>query len=586
VYRGIRASNYLVIVLAALQCILVLTYELGFAHGAVVATDLYVDQLSIIMALIIAIIGGAICIYAIGYMRDYQEHREHEGSHLAASGEPSRVAEALEFVRDRRHIFFAIMFLFLGAMFAVVFANRLSWFLTGWEVLTLCSFLLIGFSRTEEATKNAFKAAAINVSGGVAFSLALIVLALNTTPIFELDALIVAATGGILVLPVMLIAFAGMTKAAQMPFQGWLLGAMVAPTPVSALLHSSTMVKAGVFIIIKLAPALGWNVPGFFVLIMGGLTFLGCTALAISQSNAKRVLAYSTVANLGLIVCCAGIGTPEAAWAAIFLLVFHAAAKALLFCCVGTAEHHLGSRDIEQLDNIFVRMPWIATFLAVGMMAMFIAPFGMLVSKWAALVSIAQSGHLELLLILAFGSAMTFVVWAKWLGKALAVGNTEEHAKHKVYKIESSALVIMTVILIGVTLALPLLSDFFVMPYLQSTGVALGVLPWITASNVLGFDNLIIMSIVFLVLMALLAVQLIRKRPASNDTVYMAGIGSDSQGRSYTNSFGKVYPAGQRNWYMENIFGEKTLGRQATILIAAIMGVFLILGIVLELMSL
>lgn len=588
--RAIRAKKILVILLAVGVGVLIVVYEMAFAHYAVVKADLYVDQLSIIMALIIAFIGGGICLYAIYYMRDHQKHLDHEGHELPEENDPALLKAARMLLQDRRHIFFAILFVFLGAMFAIVFSNRLSWLLVGWEVITLCSFVLIGYTRTKEATNNAFRAVAINMSGSLALAAALIMVAMGTAPIFELDLFIAtaanSATGGVLALPVMLIAFACMTKAAQMPFQSWLLGAMVAPTPVSALLHSATMVKAGVFILIKLSPALGWNLPGLFVLIIGGLSFLGCTALSISQSNSKRVLAYSTVANLGLIAMCAGIGTPEAAWAGIFLLIFHAAAKALLFCCIGTAEHHLGSRDIEKLDNIFVRMPWIATFLAVGMMAMFIAPFGMLVSKWAALVSIAESGHMEMLFILAFGSALTFVVWAKWLGKALAVGNTSDPETGKAGKGEFFTLAVLAALLVIITLAIPLVSSVFVVPWLKETGVVLGLLPWIQASDVLGSDNLIIMSIIFLALLGLLLAQLLKKRPEQNDTIYLAGVGSDKDERGYSNSFGEVVDAGHRNWYMDKIFGENAMGRQATIMIGAVMVIFLVLGVVLELISL
>ncbi len=584
IYRGIRTSNFLAIFLAGIQALLVIFYELSYAHQADVAIDLSVDQLSLIMVLVIAVIGGGICIFAIGYMRDYQEHLENEGRGLAISGEPSRVAEVLKRIRDRRHIFFAIIFIFLGAMFAVVLSNRLSWLLTAWEVTTVCSFALIGYTRTEEATKNSFRAVAINLAGGMAFTTALIMLAGGEYQILELDQLIAVGVGGTLLLPVMLIAFAGMTKAAQMPFQNWLLGAMVAPTPVSALLHSSTMVKAGVFIIIKLAPVLGWNVPGLFVLVVGGLSFLGCSALAVSQSGAKRVLAYSTVANLGLIVCCAGVGTPEAAWAAIFLLVFHAAAKALLFCSVGTAEHRIGGRSIEQMDNIFVRMPWLATCLALGMMAMFIAPFGMLISKWAALVSIADSGHFELLFVLAFGSAITFVIWAKWLGKVLSVGNEDERVRTKVSLPERFSLGALALLLICITLCIPYLSELFVMPYLQMTGLIYQVPSWILASDVLGYDNLMIMSIIFLVMLALLVVQIFRRRPAPNDTVYMAGVGAHSEKRSYYNAFGDENLATQRNWYLRPLFGERQLGRRVTVLMGVVMGLFFMLGFIAEMM--
>lgn len=97
----------------------------------------------------------------------------------------------------------------------------------------------------------------------------------------------------------------------------------------------------------------------------------------------------------------------------MFLILFHACAKSLLFLCVGTAEHHIGSRNIEDMDALFVRMPRLARFMLVGMMAMFVAPFGMLISKWAALISFVNANQIALILILAFGSAATFMFWAK-----------------------------------------------------------------------------------------------------------------------------------------------------------------------------
>ena len=246
------------------------------------------------------------------------------------------------------------------------------------------------------------------------------------------------------------LAFAGITKAAQMPFQTWLLGAMVAPTPTSALLHSSTMVKAGVFLLVKCAPLYAvCPAPSVMVMLVGGITFALCSFMAISQSNAKRVLAYSTIANLGLITMCAGVGTPEAVWAAIFLIIFHAIAKSLLFLCVGTAEHHIGSRDIEDMDLLFERMPRLARFMMLGIMCMFIAPFGMLVAKWATLVSFVDMDQVALILILAFGSAATFMFWAKWLGKLAGIAGQPENVELTVHKSEWASLLLMVVLLLS-----------------------------------------------------------------------------------------------------------------------------------------
>ena len=277
------------------------------------------------------------------------------------------------------------------------------------------------------------------------------------------------ANPGMVVLPVTALAFAGLTKAAQMPFHTWLLGAMVAPTPTSALLHSSTMVKAGVFLLIKLAPIMmACPVPSVMVILVGGLTFLFCSFMAISQSNAKRVLAYSTIANLGLIVACAGVGTPEAVWAAAFLVLFHAIAKSLLFLCVGTAEHHIGSRDIEDMDLLFERMPRLARFMMLGILCMFIAPFGMLLAKWATLVSFADTGQVALIVLLAFGSAATFMFWAKWLGKLSGIAARPENVEAKVHSSEWVAIMVMAVLVILCCIGLPIISWAVVEPYIYS----------------------------------------------------------------------------------------------------------------------
>ena len=161
----------------------------------------------------------------------------------------------------------------------------------------------------------------------------------------------------VVMLPVLLLCFAGMNKAAQYPFGNWLLGAMVAPTPSSALLHSSTMVKAGVYLVLRCSPVLQNSASGAIVALIGGTSFVMCSALAISQSNGKKVLAYSTIANLGLIVLCAGIGTSFTLWAALLLIIFHAVAKALMFLCVGTVDHQTGSQDIEDMYGLVSRMP-------------------------------------------------------------------------------------------------------------------------------------------------------------------------------------------------------------------------------------
>jgi ech hydrogenase subunit A len=160
---------------------------------------------------------------------------------------------------------------------------------------------------------------------------------------------------------------------------------MVAPTPISALLHSSTMVKAGVFLLVKLAPVFHDTYAGLLLSLIGGVTFL-VTSLVADQSAQRQAGArLFDHRQSGLIVMCAGMGTAATMWAAILLIVFHAVAKALLFLAVGTTEHLIGSRDIEDMEGMVYRRPEMAAMLLVGILGMFLAPFGMLLSKYTTL---------------------------------------------------------------------------------------------------------------------------------------------------------------------------------------------------------
>ena len=530
---AVKYKNLLAGALALVQVALALVFELMFAHGAHVEFGLYFDSLSLLMAFIIGVIGSGICVYALGYMKDFQHH-EPEGA------------------KDRRPLFFSLMFIFLSAMFAIVFCNNMVWMFTAWEVTTLCSFLLIGFTKTEEAINNAFRQIVMNLAGGIAFVVALF-LAVTQMGTLSFTIFIAEAVSNpaIAVLPVTALAFAGITKAAQMPFQSWLLGAMVAPTPTSALLHSSTMVKAGVFMLVKLAPVfLVSPIPSVMVMLVGGITFLWCSFMAISQSNAKRVLAYSTIANLGLITACAGVGTPEAVWAATFLVLFHAIAKSLLFLCVGTAEHHIGSRDIEDMDLLFDRMPRLARYMMLGIMCMFIAPFGMLIAKWATIVSFVEMGNVILLVILAFGSAATFMFWAKWLGKLSGIAGQPENVELTVHKSEWGSVLLMAVLLVIACVLLPYVSTYIVEPYICYVYGGSG--------QAVATDNLWIASICVAAVVIVLFAGLGRNK-SRRVNVYMAGVSVDNESRSFKNSLSHTSEATACNWYMEDYFGEKRL---------------------------
>ncbi len=528
-YLGITYKRWLVVGLILVQSVMMLYFELVCSHSVHIQANLFSDELSIIMALIIGIIGSLICVYSLGYMKFFHEHHPE--------------------MPDKRPWFFAILFLFLSGMFGLVFSNNIIWVYFFWEITTLCSFLLIGYTKTEEATNNAFLALWMNLLGGVAFAGAIIWLAMFGSGMMGLDEL---TTSGkvIALIPAALIGFAGLTKAAQLPFSAWLVGAMVAPTPVSALLHSSTMVKAGVYILVRFAPVFDSTVTGYLIAMVGALTFLIASGIAISQSNAKRVLAYSTIANLGLIVACAGIGTYEAIWAAILLIVFHAIAKSLLFLATGTVEHRIKSREIDDMNGLIVRMPKIAAMMVIGIAGMFLLPFGMLISKWAAIKAFIDAPYGFLfIIILAFGSAMTLFFWAKWMGKIITVTPDSQNIEGEVDKSEWAALLSLAGLSFITTLVFPMLSTHLLEPYLLAN-----------YGNVarLSQDNIIIMILMLLILMVMPLSILLPKHKHRHLAPYMCGRPTTHDMR-FAGSLGVQKKTVLSNYYLEDWFGEKRL---------------------------
>jgi ech hydrogenase subunit A len=554
-YLGIRERKWIVVALILVQSATMLYFELVYAHAAHAESNLFVDEFSNILALIIGIIGSLICVYSLGYMKFFHEHHPE--------------------MPDRQNLFFFIMFVFLAAMFGLVFSNNIIWIYFFWEVTTLCSFLLIGYTKTGEATTNAFSALWMNLLGGVAFAFAILWLGMAGNGIMGLDTLM--TTGKVIALiPATLIGFAGLTKAAQMPFSSWLVGAMVAPTPVSALLHSSTMVKAGVYIIVRLAPVFQSTFTGYMLALVGAFTFLIASGIAISQSNAKRVLAYSTIANLGLIVACAGIGTYEAIWAAILLIVFHAISKSLLFLSVGTVEHRIRSREIDDMNGLIIRMPKIAAMMVIGIAGMFLAPFGMLISKWAAIRAFIDAPYgFVFVIILAFGSAITVFFWAKWMGKLITVTTDSSNIEGEVDPHEWAAITTLAGLSLITTLVFPVLSTRLLEPFLMTN---YGHVAQLSQDNML----IMILMLVLLVLMPLSI--LLPHRKHRHLGPYMGGRTTTHDMR-FSGSLGVQKKTLLSNYYLHEYFGETKLRSWGiwlcSVLIAIMFAVTALRGVVL-----
>ncbi|OMF26246.1 Na+/H+ antiporter subunit A [Paenibacillus sp. FSL H8-0548] len=336
--------------------------------------SLYMDSLSLLFALLITGIGTLVVLYSIFYM--------------------SKDREKLNF-------FYAYLMLFMGAMLGSVLSDNLIVLYAFWELTSVSSFLLIAFwFHRKRSRYGAQKAMFITMTGGFSMLLGFIILyvASGTFSIRELIAMSDQVSQHSLFIPAMFFILIGaFTKSAQFPFHIWLPDAMEAPTPVSAYLHSATMVKSGVYLVARLTPIFGGHLEWFWTITIVGLItlFIG-SSLAIKQSDLKALLAYSTISQIGLIMSLLGIGSMAlnsnysesslmfagAALAGIFHLINHSIFKGCLFMMIGILDHETGTRDIRRLGGLMHLMPISFTLTMIGAFSMAgLPPFSGFISK-------------------------------------------------------------------------------------------------------------------------------------------------------------------------------------------------------------
>ncbi len=271
--------------------------------------------------------------------------------------------------------FFAFFLAFMGAMMGIVLSGNLIQLAFFWELTSLFSFLLIGYwHHRKDARRGARMALTVTGTGGLCLLAGLLLLG-HIVGSYELDRVLAAGAqvrAHPLYLPTLVLILLGtFTKSAQFPFHFWLPNAMAAPTPVSAYLHSATMVKAGVFLLARMWPVLGDTEPWFWLVGGTGLcTLLLGGYVAMFQNDLKGLLAYSTISHLGLITLLLGLNSPLAAVAAVFHIMNHATFKASLFMAAGIIDHESGTRDIRRLSGLFRMMPVTATLAMVASAAM------------------------------------------------------------------------------------------------------------------------------------------------------------------------------------------------------------------------
>ncbi|MEO1942513.1 MAG: proton-conducting transporter membrane subunit, partial [Campylobacterales bacterium] len=387
--QGVVRRNYYIIGLALLQILLLIMVLFTLPHSS--TPNLYVDKLTLFFYLIVAVVGVPIAIFATKYM-DYGE--------------------------KGKHTFVALVIWFLGVMNFAVTVNNIEWFFALFETTTLASYLMIGFRGDREAVQNSNLALWMNQIGGVAILLALLVFAKSTGHYHFTDLL--KDSKGTLMAGLGFLAVSALVKGAQMPFHRWLLGAMVAPTPVSAILHSATMVKIAPYIILRISPLIKGTLLAKLLIIETGYVFVIAAVIALTQDNFKKILAYSTISLLGLMMLAGAAGTPTAITAALLLILFHAFAKGFLFVEAGVLEKAFEVKYITQMRRLIEKAPLTLMFLFFGFLNMTLVPFGTFLGKWIILEEagrfITHGSYVLMVLAVTAGSAFLSILYMKVLG--------------------------------------------------------------------------------------------------------------------------------------------------------------------------
>lgn len=370
-----------------------LTEIYGWMPEIGVNINLYLDGLSLLFALLILGIGVFVIIFSNDYMKSYSDTKK----------------------------FYFFMLFFMGAMLGLVFSANLIILYLFWELTSISSFFLIGFFHKKEESRNAaIQALLVTALGGLALLTGIILLgqvagSYDLTIIFQNREQILSSPHYTTIL---LLFLAGiLTKSAQFPFHFWLPGAMQAPSPVSAYLHSATMVKAGVFLLFRMSSILGGTDQWVsIVTLFGVVTMFSGAYLAVTRTDLKAILAFTTVSALGILTLLIGLDTQLSVKAAILFLVIHSLYKATLFMVAGAIQKKTGTRNVRHLGGLFKRMPVTATAAIISLLSMSgLPPMLGFIGKELIYEAKVQLGGLgDLVLILGVLSNV-FLVWVSGL---------------------------------------------------------------------------------------------------------------------------------------------------------------------------
>ena len=365
----------------------------------------YVDGLSLLFSLLITGVGALVILYSVFYM--------------------SRQREAL-------HNFYVYLMLFMGAMLGVVFSDNVIVLYVFWELTSISSFLLIAYwYHRRKSRDGAQKSMLITIFGGLSMLAGLLLLSIitDTYSIREMISQADSLQEHTLFLPAMILILLGaFTKSAQFPFSIWLPDAMEAPTPISAYLHSATMVKAGIYLVARLTPVFGGDAVWFWTVSLVGITTLLYGSWnAVRQRDLKALLAYSTISQLGLIMSLLGLGSAAvhfgygdeskvyaiAIMAAVFHLVNHSTFKGSLFMVVGIIDHETGTRNLQRLGGLMSLMPISFTITLIGSFSMAgLPPFNGFLSKEMFFTGVVNASGMDIFGMETLGMIFPIVAWA------------------------------------------------------------------------------------------------------------------------------------------------------------------------------
>lgn len=447
---AIKRKSVLVGIMSVLQLAAVL-YIINIMPSQETA-QLYIDKLSVFMFLLINIISSVIAVFSLKYIDE---------------------EDCSDF---RKKFFISVMMWFIGVMNLVVSADNLEYFFLFFELTTLASYLFIGFRKDEVSVNNALTALWMNQIGGIAILGTIYLSIHNGYGVPSFSNLLSFAGSTAVLLPIALMSVAALIKGAQMPFSKWLLGAMVAPTPVSALLHSSTMVKIAPFIILRLSPALKGTPVATIIICLTAFVFIAAAIGALAQDNFKRILAHSTIALLGLMILMGAVGTPIAVMASLILILFHGISKCMLFLNAGVLERVFHYKQASDMDKLGETGPLTSLVVAFGFMSLLLPPFGAFIGKWFSIETLGSLAEQQkiigalVLLSIACGGAVLSLLYFKVLGLLVARSGAQEKIKFETTNSYYAGTIYFLISLIIVSVvALPYLFSGIIIPVASQT---------------------------------------------------------------------------------------------------------------------